>query len=545
MVSRRRILRASTAIPAALALSSRYAHSTDGWDQGDLVHLIPAASHDRFAIKCSFRTAKPAVALTVDGRPVRGVPTDSEGRYYRFHIPGLEPGRQYELQLTDGTRPITDAWLLKTFPHPQDRPQSVRLLTYTCAGGYPGLGDPGNEAFLPLAIRQRLLARALSFQPDALIANGDQIYWDQKTQLEHRAPERSAAMRAFYESVGMLDTSLPATAPGNEAAIKAACEPQIAHLYGVSLRSTPSYFLGDDHDYYENDEAHPNLVTLPPYAYQSSFARFTRSLFLPEFLPDPERPALLSGSGAADRPPGTSEAFGTFRYGNLVEALLYDCARYLSLKGDAAGLIPPEVEQWLLDRTRDQRVRHLLHIPSHPMGWSAGKWREWYPDVAGSRGSGPAVARMDAQGAAVELTTDQPKFMWQRGWWLQHQRLLAALSSQPDRDGILVSGDLHATGHIRIHRSGDLELARPVHSILSGPLGTGTVWPSAVRGTPPQIASHLQVRSEAGMTEKNGFTIIDVTPGEMTVRLFRWRRGEPESAIDSLTPYHSVTFTRG
>lgn len=544
MVSRRNVLRASTAVPAFLALSSEHALAADGWRQGDLLHLIPTASHERIALKCSFRNPRTAVSLTVDGQHHPGRSTDKAGHYFEFDISGLEPDHRYELRLTDGTRPLTDPWLLATFPHPQARPDSVRLLAYTCAGGYPGLGEPGNETFLPLAIRQRLLARALSFAPDAMIAIGDQIYWDQKTQLEHRAPARSAATRAFYESVGMLDYNLPATAPRNEAAIKAACEPQIAHLYGVSLRSTPSYFVGDDHDYFENDEAWPDLVTLPPHAYQRSFARYLREIFLPEFLPDPERPDLLSGAGAGDRAAGISEAFGTFRYGNLAEALIYDCARFLSLKGEAAGLVPPEVERWLLARTADQSVRHLLHVPSHPMGWTAGKWREWYPDVAMSAGAAPAIARMDAQGEAVRLTTDQPKFMWQHGWWHQHQRLLEALGSQPEREGILLSGDLHATGHLRIDRSGGLELPRGVHSILTGTLGTGTAWPSTARGTPPLIASNLAVASLADVEEKNGFTLIDLTQDEITVRLFRWRRDEPELAIDTLAPYHTFTARR-
>ncbi len=544
MISRRHMLRASSAVPAFLALSSEHSLAADGWRQGDLVHLIPTASHDRIAIKCSFRTPRAAVSLTVDGRPQPGRRTDSAGRYFEFDVSDLEPDHRYELRLTDGTRPLTDPWPLTTFPHPRTKPDSVRLLAYTCAGGYPGLGEPGNETFLPLPIRQRLLARALSFAPDAMIAIGDQIYWDQKTQLEHRAPARSAAARAFYESIGMLDYDLPATAARNEAAIKAACEPQIAHLYGVSLRSTPSFFVGDDHDYYENDEAWPDLVTLPPYTYQQSFARYTKALFLPEFLPDPERPALLSGSGAADRAPGISEAFGTLRYGNLLEALIYDCARFLSLKGEAAGLVPPEVERWLLTRTADQSVRHLLHVPSHPMGWSAGKWREWYPDVAMSEGEGPAIARMDTQGEAVKLTTDQPKFMWQQGWWQQHQRLLEALSSQPDRQGILLSGDLHATGHLRIDRSSALDLPQGVHSILTGPLGTGTAWPSAARGTPPLIASDLAATSLAEVEEKNGFTLVDLSLNEITVRLFRWRRDEPAQLIDDLQPYHTFTIDR-
>ena len=85
----------------------------------------------------------------------------------------------------------------------------------------------------------------------------------------------------------------------------------------------------------------------------------------------------MPGSGAADRGPGISEAFGTLRYGRLVEALIYDCARFLSLKDKHAGLIPPEAESWLHARTQDDSVAQLLHIPSHPFGWSAGKWREW------------------------------------------------------------------------------------------------------------------------------------------------------------------------
>ena len=237
-------------------------------------------------------------------------------------------------------------------------------------------------------------------------------------------------------------------------------------------------------------------------------------------------------------------AFGTFRYGNLAEALIYDCAGFLSLKGDAAGLVPPEVERWLLERTADQSVRHLLHVPSHPMGWPAGKGREGSPDGARGEGSEPAIARMDAQGEAVRLTTEQPKFMWQRGWWRQHQRLLEALGSQAQREGFMLSGDLHATGHIRIDGSAGLALPRGVHSFLTGPLGTGTAWPSNARGTPPLVASNLDVSSLAGVEEKNGFTIVDMSQQEITVRMFRWRRGEPERAIDTLEPYHSFTARR-
>ncbi|MDH5345358.1 MAG: hypothetical protein OEW59_06300, partial [Gammaproteobacteria bacterium] len=419
----------------------------------------------------------------------------------------------------------------------------VRIVAYTCAGGHPN----DREWFLPLDVRRRLLQRALSFDPQAVIAIGDHIYWDQRSELENRGEEYGHQQRLFYESVGWLDRSLPALGTPNEVSLKAAVEPQIAMLYGTLLRSTPSYFVSDDHDYFENDDADPNMVTFPPDHYQLEFARFTRHAFLPEFLPDRHRPLALSGTGAGDRAPGISEAFGTFRYGRLAEALIYDCARYLSLKGDHAGLVPPEAERWLHERTRDESVAQLLHVPSHPFGWSAGKWREWYPDAADTGGGeGLAVAQCcDAGDRRVGLTTDREKYLWQSGWWNQHQRLLESLGSQSRRPAIVLSGDLHAIGHSAITQSRDVDLAgNPVHAVLTGTLGTRNGWPSDARGTPPLAAIGLSHQVLGEVFEKNGFTVLDVTRGEVAVRLFAWKTGETVERIDTLSPYHSYTIRR-
>jgi hypothetical protein len=182
-------------------------------------------------------------------------------------------------------------------------------------------------------------------------------------------------------------------------------------------------------------------VTLPPENYQRLFLD-SCGHYLPDFLPDPERPRALSGTVSGD----LNRSFGAFRWGRLCEMLMYDCAGYLTLKGAVAGLVPDEVEQWLLRRTADEGIRQLLHVPSHPMGWSAGKWREWYPDVADTGTTGAQEAQMGTGGKQFRLTTDKPKFMWQRGWWEQHQRLLAAVAAQTSRPGLVLSGDLHATG---------------------------------------------------------------------------------------------------
>ena len=545
--NRRRFIATVASASGLAALPKIATSSDDNWDAGLLAHLIPAANHNRFAIKASFTQAiEGQLTLTVGGKAVLGHPTDTAGHFFSFDIGGLEPDVEYPLQILSkhGT-PLCDPWPLRTFPHPNSKPEHVRLLAYTCAGGHP---DDGKWS-LPTHVKRLLLRRALSFNPHAVIAIGDHIYWDQRTEHESPDEDYASRVRAFHESIGWLDKSLPALGTKNEISLKAAVDPQISQLYGTLLRSIPSYFVSDDHDYFENDNANSRMVTFPPDHYQLEFARFTRNAYLPEFLPDGERPLAIPGTGAGDRAPDISEAFGTFRYGRLAEAVIYDCARFLSLKGSSAGLIPPEAEKWLLQRTYDQRIAQLIHVPSHPFGWSAGKWREWYPDVAATtEASDKALSNCfycDSGGQVVGLTTDQEKYLWQSGWWNQHQRLLDGLTSQKHRNGIVLSGDLHAIGHASLERSGDLNLSKnPVHSILTGTLGTGEDgWPSDARGTPPLPATGLFHKTRGDVLEKNGFTLLDITPSDVTVRLFAWKSGESLNAIDSLEPYHTYTIT--
>src|SRR6185369_1470477 len=111
--------------------------------------------------------------------------------------------------------------------------------------------------------------------------------------------------------------------------------------------------------------------------------RAQQRLWYPEFLPDPNRPAGLPGSDNVDRPSfrpsGTSESFGTLRYGRLAEVLLYDVRPTVTLAGPTAVFVAPDVEAWLKARAAAREVIHLVQVPSNPPGWSAGKWGEWYP----------------------------------------------------------------------------------------------------------------------------------------------------------------------
>jgi hypothetical protein len=44
--------------------------------------------------------------------------------------------------------------------------------------------------------------------------------------------------------------------------------------------------------------------------------------------------------------------------------------------------------------------------------------------------------------------------------------------------------------------------------------------------------------------EKNGFTIVDVTPERIALQLFAWRPPDPADAIDTLEPSGTYELSR-
>ena len=143
-----------------------------------------------------------------------------------------------------------------------------------------------------------------------------------------------------------FELSDPVFGGHNEAALKLAAGPQIVPLYGTDFRSTPVFFLQDDHDHWENDSP----LTFPVPWFQLQLARATQQLYYPEFLADPTRPAGLPWSARTERG-DLSESFGTLRFGNLVELLMYDVRRTLSVGGLNAAFLDRNVESWLAQRT--------------------------------------------------------------------------------------------------------------------------------------------------------------------------------------------------
>ena len=540
MPTRRDVLQASMLVATSLAAtkilgSGAHSASAQGrsvWDEGDLVHLLPTASHDRFLVKASFkRVLENAPTLRIGGHTYRGQRTDSAGECWRFDADELKPDTLYSLSLTAANgQALAEPWQLRTFPTPDAVPEKLRVLIYTCAGGHDALTPiKGRTRFLPTEVRRQLLLRGLSFAPDAIIANGDHVYWD----LE--APRASKVLGASAEAIayaGRFDSKSPVLGTTNERFLRKAAGPQITPVYGTLCRSTPVFFVQDDHDYFDNDEADDNIITFPPRHWMLELARSTQSLYFPEFLPDAHRPLGLPGSSAADWPAGVCTSFGTLRYGRLAEILLYDVRRSATLAGPSAVFVDRDVEDWLKTRMSAREVAHVVNVPSNPPGWSAGKWGEWYPDILGDEG---------------KLTLAKSKPYWQSGWLRQHDRLLTAMSAMPGRVPLVISGDLHAIAEGRIHRTGSVSLAsNPVVAVLSGPMGTGDLgWPSAFRGIGPQPSQVLDVQEDLKPVEENGFSIVDFTTDSIAIRYFKWKAGRDSvESIAALEPFRTSVLRR-
>ncbi len=502
----------------------------DGWNAGDLLHLLPTVNHRRFRVKASFRTPRAeALLLDVNGRRTRGRSSDSGGQHFTFDLSGLDPATDYTLRILEATGdPICDSWPLATFPAPDDEPEHFRLLAYMCAGGPDRLFGYGLvDAYLRIAQRQRLFARALSFSPDAAIANGDHVYWDLKSRFGWAMGESIPAGWV----AGHFDRNQPVLGTQNEGVLQRAFGPQIADLYGVRFRSLPVFFLQDDHDYGENDEASEELRTFPPDPFMLDLARSTQRLYYPELLVDEAFPLPYALRG------GMAESFGGVRYGRLFEALLYDCRRFLANGADPAAprddswFVPPDIERWLLARTASSPCAHLAHMPSTPVLWSAGKWGEWYPDTKDENGV---------------LRADLAKPYWPGGWGDQHDRLIRATAARRDRTPLWVSGDLHAVAAGRMLSSHGQSLEKnPPVSVLCGAIGTGAFgWPSKFRNQRPLPSGTLTAEEWIEPLERNGFTLLDFTPQSLTLSFFAWSPDDGDAAIDTLEPFRVLELPR-
>jgi hypothetical protein len=528
LITRRQLLVHATATAALLSDTlnrhipgwDAFAQVRGDWDQGLVFHVLPTVSHDRILLKLSLTEAQSgAPALVVGGRKIAGARTDSRGFFWEFDIQDLAPARPYRLELrSDRGRSLAEPWTISTFPDPGSTVDRVRIVFFTCAGGHDAL--LANDITQPLAVRRALLARAIAEQPHAIVANGDHVYWD----LLSPASSSLGASAAGIAFAGTLDRTQPILGSRNEDFLIKAAGEQIAPLYRTSCRSIPVFFVRDDHDYFDNDTASDRLITFPPSDHMMRLARATQQLYYPEFLPDANRPLGLAGTGESGRPAQVSQSYGTLRYGNLLEVLLYDNRRTGTMHGPSAVFVDPEVEKWLIGRMRARDTVHVVNAPGLPPGWTKGNWYEWYPD------------RIE-EGKPTVAT---PKPYWQPGWLAQHDRLIEAMHGMRGRIPLIVSGDIHAIAVGTISRCGRLDLSsNPVVSVLPGPVGTdGTAWPRAV-----EHPNQLDVTDRWTPIRENGFAVLDFFRERIEVALFRWN-GQQQSVADipALEPFAQIVL---
>ena len=527
-------------------------HPDSDWDHGSVIHILPAVNHERILLKTSFTKPLTNPNLNISSTLYPGIKMDTGGYYWCFDAQNLNPNTTYQLRLEDNLGLLLcDPWPLTTFPTLNSSPNNLRILAFTGSGGHDACHTWYGSGQIPLSIRQRIINKALEHNPDVMIGTGDQIYYDIRYGVSSKLMGDSR--RAIHYS-GKFDPSQAVLGTSNENVLKRAVGPQVAYLYGTAARSVPSYFIFDDHDYFANDDAYEEddintqllmawinpvvqkCITFPPDDFMLELGRAAQQLFLPEFLPDPNRPLSLPSTNERSWAENASECFGTLRYGDLVEGLMYDVRRYITLTGENATFIPLDAEQWIIDRCQAENTSYMINFSPISFGWSAGKWLSWYPDI-----------KVKRDGQTV-LSNEGSKYMWQEGWLEQHNRILNASYNMNNSTALFVCGDMHTQTAGKIYQSGTLNFSsNPIPSILTGSLGVnGGGFPSGgLRGIEASPPCDLVVEEDLPSYEKAGFVILDITPSNITIQFFGWRYGQdPVEMIDTLTPHYEFVLNR-
>ncbi|MBV1686998.1 hypothetical protein KRR38_04740 [Novosphingobium sp. G106] len=360
MPDRRQILRGASALGLGSAFLGGVAWSKEN---AAVRTILPSVTSDTVAVKVLLdKPAAAAPVLTLDRRPVTAQRIDTDGYAWGFVQGGLAAGTRYTLELKDEHgAALREPWPLRTFPAPDAAPEHARILFFTCAGG-----DEAAE-YLPLAVRRALLDRALSFQPDLAVANGDHVYWDQWTGLKYVGSDaKHAKNRELYERIAWIAEDQAFDPDANRRSINTVVGRQIAGLYEDRFASVPLFFITDDHDYFENDNAGTWGYAFPPRDFVLNLQRRVAAMAYPFALGRPNLPAW------------PAETLETARYGKLIELALFDCRRGWSVDGN--GVLFPEVEALLIEQLRKSTAQQLVHVPSNPFGWSKGALGEWYAD---------------------------------------------------------------------------------------------------------------------------------------------------------------------
>ena len=507
MYSRRTFLKISSGIIALLSSGLIFRNISNQ----KVNHILASASHEKLAISVSLSKKTTKLELMLDNKVIiKGIQKDRIGTNWQFISDKLLSDKSYKLRLISEGEPIYKSWNLKTFPSPDAKVENVSIMAFTCAGGPEGFKISGKEFFKPLKFRQRVFDEGLSMNPDFAISIGDHVYWDLRRENAPQVGRKNKLIKFFLGSYiglvyGSFNRSEQVNSAKNEKVLKNIGHEQIASLYGTKFKNTPIFFIPDDHDYFENDDAEEKLVTFPADDFSKDAFKQMADLFYPPLLDTPD--------GQPKR------KIGRIRYGNAFEGLMADCAGGMTLGDKKALLISKKNEEWLLSRINQSKAKTLAFIPSHPFGYTAGKWREWYPDVVAEEGASGTVINELLSGNKGSLTTEVNKYLWQEGWFFQHQRLIKAIS---ERKGsrFVFSGDIHAIGAVSIIKSGKLKLKTKLKSFLVGSVGSSSAgWPSFARGITAESPENLACESIYEVKEENGFTFFNISKDKVLAEI--------------------------
>ena len=517
MYSRRNFLKFSAGIVGLIASGLLFRISK----KNKVRHILASASHERLALSVSLYKQTSKLNLILDNQNiVEGIQIDNEGTHWQFITSKLASNQSYELQLISENEPIYKTWKLKTFPSPNSDVKNISIMAFTCAGGPEGFKASGREFFKPIKFRQKIFEEGLSKNPDFAISIGDHIYWDLRRENSPPVGRNSKLTKFLLGSYiglvyGKFNRLEDASSPSNEKVLKKLGNEQIASLYGTRFKNTPIFFIPDDHDYFENDDAEENLVTFPADEFSKNIFKKMADMFYPPMLDTPSNK------------PGRK--IGRIRYGNAFEGLMADCAGNMTIGEEEAVLISNKDEEWLLSRIEKSRAKHLAFIPSHPFGYTAGKWREWYPDVVAEEGTTDTVANELLSEVRGSLTTNVNKYLWQKGWFLQHQRLIKSISERKT-SRFVFSGDIHAIGATSIIESGAIKLKEGVKTFLVGPIGSSSAgWPSFARGIAAENPDYLVCNSIYKTREENGFTLFKIDHDKTYAEIYSCGGHDPKN----------------
>ena len=522
--NRREFLHASTATALGIGLPGELfaqagtapGPSAGAWDPGRVRHLLPTVSDTRMLIKASF-TAPLASAptLRVGGTAVRGRMNDTQASVGSSTPTGLAPGRPLFALARPAAmaRRCASRGSSRPFRRPTSSPERFRLLFFTCAGGHEVDG---------LSCRRRCAtgccAAGFRFSRDAVVANGDHVYWDLL------APWPPAAGRIARGRTDSPASSIVRRSSSGRQRDRAEARGRAANRSGVRHRLPidAGVFLQDDHDYFDNDEATDEIVTFPPsLSCSGSRARrsgcTTRSSCRTRAT---ARPSVVIGGR---RGSGCRRASARCVIGRLAEIILYDVRRTMTLAGPSAVFSIPKSNSGCTRARPRSEVTHLVHVPSNPPGWSAGKWGEWYPDMLGR---GQEADHRDAEtllaGGLVAAARSIDAIDGGDGaaGAAHRQRRPSCDRDRPDA----------ARGATRSPGQPDHDRARGSDRHAARAAGL-----SAFRGVGPTPPAHLDLHEDVKPIEQHGFTLADFLPDTIVVRLFKWDvKTQSPDAIDTL-----------